>query len=987
MLYALHVNTKITLLTKFFFLNLIMARCIWCFCPRRKQWEDQKQKLRWTKIWTSSRTCKLGTWKRSTHRQTLHKKQERTMFKCTVHFSWACVTWGTQTVEDDWVFTEQGASVSQAPAAATKKETISRLFGMAGGANDAVSAYTQLRQTLEVSGHGMPTSLDTMIQWFLSRETFRPSSRRFIVGAKIGGNLVARRLAKSHILERVHSTISGGMNFPQSNTGYEPNSELDMFGMFVPIVDFTQNDEDGNSHMSDIPLQLPARANVASDNSALVTISPAEGDLMRNVPSLHPTTSQTGSIPRQLQCPSTYPQGSPAVLGPQESLQLVTQRHEKLWNISAKRLNMPCSIKKKKNFQLSLISMKRLHGKIMSVRWQEIVTRPIIMCKCKFDSSNKIHTRDFPRKQRELSSRFSQEANQALEDQRDNLLTEVTSEVWRRYEQVHDLRRKLSLQALHAEDVTQQQSQEYAGSQQHLTRLVQETQQYREMFEESRSAQSAAGPEIDRIRHRGEELLRAVRRRNMKEQNWSSIMRNRADLESHKSRTSEGQQVTRELHSENMQLQASALEPDPTQDFVIQDWMFGMNRQEAAVECQKAETKSLQRDFESTQDSLNNWEEVNLTSVPGVYVVNSVGTSTSSGSRILEPAITRLLQSEGDLELVKLREHSMPIAAPNTPVAVHNSFPTTSLPIESTEATGTDPDYGGPKKREAEQMTVDQWLHPTEFRSWQISFKSEVSQSSQCPRAAKDWIGEVEDAESIDSHFLSIFDRRNHCGTSRLWMSGKFDRELRETSHHSRRQSSIRDHLQAEKLLGWSTTSSKLVATMKPPWTSEIHRMSNFEKKRLISRLRHNVGRSIISSHWQIHWQHIGEFVQDATWKVGRVDIFVASPRSRNNIRRQERLSFMAQRHLEQQINDSYFKARNRDEGRPAMEAPSKGKAKGKGKETAKNNSERGDCTPWTTKGQCWFGDSCAFKHEPNKKGKGKGRPHRNSKGDRKGSW
>ena len=76
----------------------------------------------------------------------------------------------------------------------------------------------------------------------------------------------------------------------------------------------------------------------------------------------------------------------------------------------------------------------------------------------------------------------------------------------------------------------------------------------------------------------------------------------------------------------------------------------------------------------------------------------------------------------------------------------------------------------------------------------------------------------------------------------------------------------------------------------------------------------------------------------------------MASLRSRNNNWRQERLSFMAQRRLEQQMNDSYFRARNRDEGRPAMEAPSKGKAKGKGKETAKNNSERGDCTPWTTR-------------------------------------
>ena len=71
-----------------------------------------------------------------------------------------------------------------------------------------------------------------------------------------------------------------------------------MFGMFVPIVDFTQNDEEGNSHMSDIPLQLPARANVASDNSALVTIPPAEGVLVRNVcskckPGRHPSLSAT----------------------------------------------------------------------------------------------------------------------------------------------------------------------------------------------------------------------------------------------------------------------------------------------------------------------------------------------------------------------------------------------------------------------------------------------------------------------------------------------------------------------------------------------------------------------------------------------------------------------------------------------------------------------------------------------------------------------
>ena len=108
------------------------------------------------------------------------------------------------------------------------------------------------------------------------------------------------------------------------------------------------------------------------------------------------------------------------------------------------------------------------------------------------------------------------------------------------------------------------------------------------------------------------------------------------------------------------------------------------------------------------------------------------------------------------------------------------------------------------------------------------------------------------------------------------------------------------------------------------------------------------------------------------------------------------RLKLMVQRHLEQKIKDSHFKEINRDEDRPASGAPSKVKTKGKVKYNAKkDNSERGDCTRWITRGQCSFGDSCALTHEPNKKGKGKGRlrspsptgsPHRTSNGDGKGS-
>ena len=82
----------------------------------------------------------------------------------------------------------------------------------------------------------------------------------------------------------------------------------------------------------------------------------------------------------------------------------------------------------------------------------------------------------------------------------------------------------------------------------------------------------------------------------------------------------------------------------------------------------------------------------------------------------------------------------------------------------------------------------------------------------------------------------------------------------------------------------------------------------------------------------------------------------------------------MVQRHLEQKIKDSHFKERNRDEDRLASGAPSKVKNERKSEIQCKkkDNSERGDCTRWITRGQCSFGDSCALTHEPKKKGRGK---------------
>ena len=107
-------------------------------------------------------------------------------------------------------------------------------------------------------------------------------------------------------------------------------------------------------------------------------------------------------------------------------------------------------------------------------------------------------------------------------------------------------------------------------------------------------------------------------------------------------------ELIRELHSEIRHLEASIVKPDPTRDSVFQDLKFGMNRQEAKIESQKIKIQQLQRDLASTQDPLNKWDEVNVSSILGVYVDDSIGTSISSVSRITEPAVSHVPQAGGD---------------------------------------------------------------------------------------------------------------------------------------------------------------------------------------------------------------------------------------------------------------------------------------------------------------------------------------------------
>ena len=97
-----------------------------------------------------------------------------------------------------------------------------------------------------------------------------------------------------------------------------------------------------------------------------------------------------------------------------------------------------------------------------------------------------------------------------------------------------------------------------------------------------------------------------------------------------------------------------------------------------------------------------------------------------------------------------------PASIPKVPMTVPNSsIPTTSLSIGGTAPAVRVPDYGGPKQGDAEAIFVDKWAQPTVVSSWEISFKSEVSHFSQYPRAAMLRIGEVEDAESMDGLIAS----------------------------------------------------------------------------------------------------------------------------------------------------------------------------------------------------------------------------------------
>ena len=84
-----------------------------------------------------------------------------------------------------------------------------------------------------------------------------------------------------------------------------------------------------------------------------------------------------------------------------------------------------------------------------------------------------------------------------------------------------------------------------------MTGLVQETHQFREMFDESQIAQSAGGPEVDRLERRDDEFLREARQHNNDTAHVEALLLGkRTNLTSHRSRDIRRPAIIRELRSE-----------------------------------------------------------------------------------------------------------------------------------------------------------------------------------------------------------------------------------------------------------------------------------------------------------------------------------------------------------------------------------------------------------------------------------------------------
>ena len=175
-------------------------------------------------------------------------------------------------------------------------------------------------------------------------------------------------------------------------------------------MDLTHDEDDTNTNMVGIPLQLSVSAHMSWNNSALVT--------------LHQLDATRAIDSQNLQI-------VPAVLQLQQAIQLVTERCQEV--LHDQRLDVLCCINK--DNLLLPFNVKRLRGKTLWKICIGTTNHHNYNVQLKVRKLGEEADTFFLKDKRELLSRFSQEVNQALEYRKTgNLATEVTSEVRRRDE-------------------------------------------------------------------------------------------------------------------------------------------------------------------------------------------------------------------------------------------------------------------------------------------------------------------------------------------------------------------------------------------------------------------------------------------------------------------------------------------------------------------------------------------------------------------------
>ena len=151
----------------------------------------------------------------------------------------------------------------------------------------------------------------------------------------------------------------------------------------------------------------------------------------------------------------------------------------------------------------------------------------------------------------------------------------------------------------------------------------------------------------------------------------------------------------------------------------------------------KRQRLSLQRDLESLHDSLDRWDDVNFNSIQVVYVDDSTGTSISSASRVTETAIShppqagrwpravstnRTFSAESGTNIKAARrlvcssEYVTNEHVPNSSDRLKLQFLQSQSPVMEDPKREREK---GPeeRERETEQIAVNKWPQPTQFRS------------------------------------------------------------------------------------------------------------------------------------------------------------------------------------------------------------------------------------------------------------------------------